>query len=333
MRRLISLVTLIFAGLCSFVVPPVYGAQRGRAEALPPGTKVEIRLNSQLHTGETHAGQAFTGTVSRAVVVNGRTVLARGTSVQGRVTEVASSGRLKRPASITLELSGSGLATEPLRVDGKSHLVRNAALIGGGAGAGALIGGLAGGKKGAAVGAAVGAGAGTATAYITGKDEIVLPAETLLPFVVRSGGGSGMTASSPRQAPAAGRAPQQSEAYREDDEDRRGARRDREEMEMPVFSERERGIILGYYGGRGGGRGLPPGLAKRGGHLPPGLERHLEKNGTLPPGLQKRVEPFPPELERRLPRLPTGYLRVIVEGRAIILGRGNVIVDLLHLGQ
>jgi hypothetical protein len=102
---------------------------------------------------------------------------------------------------------------------------------------------------------------------------------------------------------------------------------------MPVFSGRERDIILGYYGGRGRGKGLPPGLAKRGGHLPPGLERHLAKNGTLPPGLQKRVEPFPPELDRRLPRLPTGYSRVILEGRAIILGRGNVIVDLLYLSQ
>ncbi len=36
------------------------------------------------------------------------------------------------------------------------------------------------------------------------------------------------------------------------------------------------------------GRGLPPGLAKRNGNLPPGLERHIERTGELPPGLQKK---------------------------------------------
>jgi hypothetical protein len=79
------------------------------------------------------------------------------------------------------------------------------------------------------------------------------------------------------------------------------------------------------------GRGLAPGLAKRGGHLPPGLERQLQRNGTLPPGLQKRVEPFPVELEQQLPRLPSGYSRVIVAGRALILDRNNKILDLLTL--
>ncbi len=43
----------------------------------------------------------------------------------------------------------------------------------------------------------------------------------------------------------------------------------------------------GYYGGRG----LPPGLAKRD-RLPPGLEKHLLKHGSLPPGLQKKIDPY-----------------------------------------
>ncbi len=38
----------------------------------------------------------------------------------------------------------------------------------------------------------------------------------------------------------------------------------------------------------GPGQGLPPGLAKRGGNLPPGLERHVERSGQLPPGLEKK---------------------------------------------
>jgi hypothetical protein len=97
-----------------------------------------------------------------------------------------------------------------------------------------------------------------------------------------------------------------------------------------VFSTREQRIIQGYF--QPSTSNLPPGLAKRGGNLPPGLEKHLQRNGTLPPGLQKRVQPFPVELERRLPRLPGGYVRVILEGRAVILGPRNTIVDVMVLG-
>jgi hypothetical protein len=94
-----------------------------------------------------------------------------------------------------------------------------------------------------------------------------------------------------------------------------------------AFSERDQQLIRSYFAG--GGRGLPPGLAKRGGNLPPGLEKHLQRNGTLPPGLQKRVQPFPVELTRQLPALPSGCSRVILEGRALILDRNNKILDLM----
>lgn len=84
--------------------------------------------------------------------------------------------------------------------------------------------------------------------------------------------------------------------------------------------------IQGYY--RGGPSGLPPGLAKRGGDLPPGLEKKLRRDGQLPPGLQKRIEPFPVELERRLPPLRRGLSRGVLGGRAVIYDpRSMAIVD------
>ena len=64
-----------------------------------------------------------------------------------------------------------------------------------------------------------------------------------------------------------------------------------------VFGERDRGIIREYCSQSSN---LPPGLAKRGGQLPPGLEKHLRRNGQLPPGLQKKVGRFPTELDGRL---------------------------------
>jgi hypothetical protein len=72
--------------------------------------------------------------------------------------------------------------------------------------------------------------------------------------------------------------------------------------------------------------GLPPGLAKRE-TLPPGLEKHLRKNGTLPPGLQKKIQPFPSACIADLPRLPSGWVRVIITDRVILLDASKRIVD------
>jgi hypothetical protein len=98
------------------------------------------------------------------------------------------------------------------------------------------------------------------------------------------------------------------------------------------FEAREREIISGYYAKPS--RGLPPGLAKRGGDLPPGLEKQLVRNGTLPPGLQKRLEPLPAELERELPPLPTdcGCRRRVIGTNVVLVRTGNYfILDVLHI--
>lgn len=101
----------------------------------------------------------------------------------------------------------------------------------------------------------------------------------------------------------------------------------------PYFLAEERRIIEQYYrrGKKGKAKGLPPGLAKRGGNLPPGLQKHLEKNGQLPPGLQKRLEPLPADLDRQLPRLPEYWERVIVERDVVLLDRRtNRILDIIE---
>jgi len=319
--RWVGLVLIVIAGV----------ALPAASQSLPAGAKVEVRLDQKLDTGEAKAGETFAGTLAQPVVVNGRTVMSRGTKVSGRVVEAVSSGRLKKPASITLELTSP--RSQPFRIDGKSHLVRNAELIGGGAGAGALLGALAGGKKGAEIGAAVGAGAGTATAYMTGKKEIVLPAEMVLTFAA-SGGGAGArittAASAAGGASSAGggerRGSSGDEQGENADRDRGGRRGTAQAL---IFSGRDQDIIQRYFANQYAN--LPPGLAKRGGNLPPGLERQVERNGKLPPGLQKRVQPFPSDLSQQLPPLPAGYSRVVLGKKALILDAANKILDIMNI--
>ena len=157
---------------------------------VPAGASIHIRLSAALDTATTAPGSAFNGTLAEPLVANGVTVAPRGSLVGGRVTHVVSSGRLKRPAEISLMLTSitpaggqrTSVSTHTWSVAGKSHKRRDITMIGGGAGVGALIGAIAGGGKGAAIGGMVGAGAGTAGAFVTGKKEIVLPAETRMTF-------------------------------------------------------------------------------------------------------------------------------------------------------
>jgi len=72
----------------------------------------------------------------------------------------------------------------------------------------------------------------------------------------------------------------------------------------------------GHKGNKGRDKSLPPGLAKRD-HLPPGLERQLERNGKLPPGLRRRD--LPPELEDRLGPPPSGTERLMVGDDVLIV--------------
>ncbi len=112
--------------------------------------------------------------------------------------------------------------------------------------------------------------------------------------------------------------------------------RDDREQRAVVFRSEHRRAVSEYY--RAAPAGLPPGLAKRGGDLPPGLARQLQRRGHLPPGLEKKLVPFPVELDRRCPPLPPYYRRGLIGDRALVYdGRTGVIVDVfrvvVHVGR
>ena len=161
-----------------------------RIVTVPAGTVVAVTLGSAINTGTAQSGSTFSGTLAAPLRAGGTDVAPTGSAVQGQVTNVVSSGRLNRPAELSLVLtsitppggSAYNISTTTWSETGASKKKRDVVAIGGGAGLGALVGAIAGHGKGAAIGALVGAGAGTAGAALTGKKEIVLPAETRIDF-------------------------------------------------------------------------------------------------------------------------------------------------------
>ena len=159
------------------------------AQTIPAGTRLTVRLGSQINSGTARAGNKFYANLSRDLVVNGKTIAKEGAPVRGKVTYAKSSGRLHAPGELTLRLTSVEvggkmvpLSSSGYHVKGKSHTKSNATKIGGGAAAGAILGGVFGGGKGALIGAAAGGAAGTGLAAATGKEEAVVHAETAVTF-------------------------------------------------------------------------------------------------------------------------------------------------------
>jgi hypothetical protein len=174
-------------------------AEKPKAEAppapkvvtIPAGTALSVVLSTALNSGKNQAGDTFTGNLSEPVVVGGKTVLDKGTKVEGTVVAAEGSGRVKGKASMSLELTSATVHGKSVPLSTKTHAAeadsskgRDAAIIGGAAGVGAAIGAIAGGKKGAAIGAGVGGAGGTGTVLATKGKEVEYDAESKLEFTL-----------------------------------------------------------------------------------------------------------------------------------------------------
>ncbi|WP_058189672.1 hypothetical protein [Terracidiphilus gabretensis] len=176
------------AGQAAAPVPPPPPPQP-TVVVLPTGTKISVRLDQDLGSKISQPGQSFAATVSKAVIVDGQTIIPVGARAAGTVTDAKALGKIKGEARLSVRLDkvrtkwGSyPVATGSIDQVEKGKGKRTAVMGGGGAGVGAIIGGIAGGGKGALIGGLVGGGAGTATGAFTGNKQIVLPAETVLVF-------------------------------------------------------------------------------------------------------------------------------------------------------
>lgn len=173
----------------------------GQNVSLPAGTALKVKLQNNLATYSSKQGDPFSGRVTEAVVLGGKTVVPIGATVEGRVTQVSESRRYTGKPTIgifpeTLVMpNGERFMLNATLVDtsvgrgtdvnsegqfkGRGHDGKDLTEIGMGTGGGMLVGGLAGGGKGLVIGGAVGATA-TVAHWLSKKNSATLPAGTEL---------------------------------------------------------------------------------------------------------------------------------------------------------
>jgi hypothetical protein len=184
---------------CILVLTAMTAAQSNMS--LPAGTAMIVKLETTLATFSNKSGDPFQGRVTQAVMLNGKTVIPVGATVQGHVTKVSEPRRVagkptigifpetvvlpngdRYTLSATMVDTNAGHGTDVNRegqFKGNGRDSRDNTEIAIGTGGGMLLGGLIGGAKGVLVGGVMGA---TATvAHWMGKHRsATLPAGTEL---------------------------------------------------------------------------------------------------------------------------------------------------------
>src|SRR6202142_2818109 len=91
MKKTLSLTSLIL--IASFAAAQA---------ALPAGTAVKMKLDPTLATFSSKAGDPFSARVTEAVVMDGKTVIPIGTTVEGRVTKSTEPRRIAGKPTIAI---------------------------------------------------------------------------------------------------------------------------------------------------------------------------------------------------------------------------------------
>src|SRR5215469_596450 len=155
---------------------------------VPEHTRIHVVLD-QAVSSNARTGHHFRATVSKPVVIEGKTVIPKGAHAEGVAVEAKEAGRVKGRARLLLALESVDVDGQKYPVHtlssrelGHSHKQHHLLWIGGGAGGGVLMGPWAGGERGGVMGGPVGPAAGTTVALITAKRDIKLRPETPLTF-------------------------------------------------------------------------------------------------------------------------------------------------------
>ena len=155
---------------------------------LKPGIFVTMRINQELTSNHSAAGDTFSGTLTQPLVADGIVLSQRGQTVYGRVVEAE---KVKGVSRLGVELTNLTLA-DGSQVQLHTQLIsrqgprtpggEQAGVITATTAGGAVIGAIAGGGTGAAAGAGIGAAAGIIGVLATRNHASVIYPETALTF-------------------------------------------------------------------------------------------------------------------------------------------------------
>lgn len=183
--------------------PPVLAAQPAPAPAPPPppkpvhvtipsGTPITVRMIDSISSQTAQAGQTYAATLFGPVVVGSRVVIPQGADAKVRVVQVQSAGHYQGQSQLEVELVSLSVNGTDVPVEtgyynktGNSRGKNSAEKIGGGAGLGALLGAVLGHGKGAGIGAAIGGAAGTVDQAATHGQQVTIPSEAQINFVLK----------------------------------------------------------------------------------------------------------------------------------------------------
>lgn len=167
--------------------------------ALPTGTAIRMKLEEAVSTGSNSQGDSFSGRVSEAVLVDGRTVIPQGATVTGHIVRVSEPRRIAgrpsidiRPESVifpdgtTMPIAAFVVDTgdpdtfdvdDEGRIKGPGREKMDNVELAAGTGVGAIAGAVIGGGKGTLWGALAGATVSTGH-WLTKRHSMTLPAGT-----------------------------------------------------------------------------------------------------------------------------------------------------------
>jgi hypothetical protein len=201
---------------------------------VPGGTYLTVRTNQMLSSDKNQAGDAFSASLLKPLVVNGVVVAEPGQTIGGRVVEAVKAGHIEGVARLGVQLTdltlvdGQQLPIQSSLINraGPTSIGQDAGTIAGTTALGAAIGAAADWGRGAAIGAGAGAAAGIIGVLVTRGHASVLYPEHVLTFRL--------------EAPltiATDRSPQAFRYVQPGEYDR------------PVYSQQPQQQSPGYYGG------------------------------------------------------------------------------------
>ena len=132
--------------------PPPPPQPTYRELSVPSGTSIPIRITQTLDSASAQEGQAFSGSVTSDVLVDGLVAIPQGSAVAGRVDAVQEAAHFKGNSLLTISLTSISrrgeripITTDPYSKQGAGRGKNTATKTGVGAAAGAILGGIFGG--------------------------------------------------------------------------------------------------------------------------------------------------------------------------------------------